>query len=225
MTSSLNFNLLNNLQYWHEALWQITSKYPNKEGHFRDAISHNNMQAAIWAVEEMIPIVRRESLNVKLNILILNNWIGIPLVPLLCENLDVQSIDLVDIDSEANDLSKIFNKYYVNEKGIRLTHHTLDVPFAFAQLNAMQPDVVIHLNCEQLYPLAELKVNNSHAIYVMQSSNVSEERLGINCVSSSEELADQIDLSGVFYEGKKIQEVHTWQGRRFYDRFMTIGTK
>lgn len=223
---TLNFNFLNSLRYWHEGLSKIAYHLPEMDSHFRDSLAPNNMEAGIWLVEKLKPVIEEESLRSKgLHVLILNSWLGIPLVPLLCENLDIATFDMVEMDGRANELSRIFHKHYIQEKFINFHYHTLDAPFAISTLNMIKADVVINMNCEQMYPLTDLKVANPFAIYAMQSSNVTEEMLGINCVSSAAELSTQLGLAKIHSAEKKLQEMYTWEGRKFFERYQVIGTK
>ena len=222
----LNFNFLNNFRYWSEALSRIAATVPEKESHFRECINANNMQSAVWLVEDLLKVVKEEAIRQEgYHVMIINSWLGIPLVPLLCENLDIARIEMVEIDAEANDLSRIFNKHYIQDKHINIQYHTVDAPFAIHHLNTMEPDIVINMHCEQMYPLADLKVSNPYAIYAMQSSDVAEEMMGINVVKSTKELAKQLALTKVFSESQKLQETYTWGGLKFFDRFQVIGSK
>ena len=49
----LNFNFLNNLKHWGEALHIIENKMPHKLTDFRQSLQENNMEASIWLVEEL----------------------------------------------------------------------------------------------------------------------------------------------------------------------------
>jgi hypothetical protein len=222
----LNFNFLNNLPYWSEALNTIAFQQPDMESHFRDSLTKNNMDACVWLVETVKPIVEEESLRQEgLRVLVLNGWLGIPLIPLLCENLSIAVFDIVEMDARANNLSRIFNKHYIQNEHIQFRYHTLDAPFAIPQLNAMTPDIVINLQCEQMFPLTDLRVSNPFAIYAMQSSDIPEEMMGINCVKGEAEFTSQLGLTTIYSASKRIQEMYTWEGRKFYDRYQAIGTK
>ena len=125
------------------------------------------------------------------------------MVPLLCENLDVSQIHLVDLDEESIELSKIFHKHYAQDKFVNIRHWNLDIPFEFENLNKIETDVVICIHTEQMYPLQELNGKNAQAVYAVQNSNVVEEMYGINCVGSVEELKEQIGIEDTGYEGTK----------------------
>ena len=201
----LNFNFLNNFKHWGEALHIIENKMPNKLADFRQSLSENNMEASVWLVEELKKYLEEYyAKNGNLRVLILNSWLGIPMVPLLCENLDVSQIHLVDLDEESIELSKIFHKHYAQDKFVNIRHWNLDIPFEFENLNKIEADVVICIHTEQMYPLQELNGKNAQAVYAVQNSNVVEEMYGINCVGSVEELKEQIGIEDTGYEGTKI---------------------
>ena len=158
----LNFNFLNNFKHWGEALHIIENKMPNKLADFRQSLSENNMEASVWLVEELKKYLEEYyAKNGNLRVLILNSWLGIPMVPLLCENLDVSQIHLVDLDEESIELSKIFHKHYAQDKFVNIRHWNLDIPFEFENLNKIEADVVICIHTEQMYPLQELNGKNA----------------------------------------------------------------
>jgi len=222
----LNFNFLNNLKHWGDGLAKVEHEMKHKHDDFRQALNPNTMEAGIWMVEELKKVLDEHYLkDSEFNILVLNSWLGVPLVPLLCENLSVGQLHLVDIDNEALELSKVFNKHYISEEYIKINHWNLDIPFAFDQLNQLNVDVVISLGCEQMYPLDELKTANKHAIFAIQNSNVIEEMYGINCVDSEDALIKNAGLKDTYYTGKTVQYYYSWDGKKFYDRFMAIGKK
>ena len=135
----LSYNFLNNYKNWGDGLDKINHEMPWKNEDFRKSLNPNSMEAAIWLVEELLKHIDNEK---KLNITVLNSWLGFPLVPLLCENLNVEKINLIDVDNDALELSKVFNRHY-REEGVDLNHINWDVPFAFHDINAMESDVVI----------------------------------------------------------------------------------
>jgi hypothetical protein len=185
----LNYNYLNNYRYWGEGLDKINHEMPYKHEDFRKSLNPNTMDAAIWLVEELLML---EDLPEELNITILNSWLGFPLVPLLCENLKVKQINLIDIDNDALELSKVFNRYYT-ETGVILNHINWDVPFAYHDINALETDVVISIGCEAMYPLKNMTTTNENCIFACQSSNVFREMYGINCVPTIEEHIENVN--------------------------------
>ena len=204
----------------------IENKMPNKLADFRQSLSENNMEASVWLVEELKKYLEEYyAKNGNLRVLILNSWLGIPMVPLLCENLDVSQIHLVDLDEESIELSKIFHKHYAQDKFVNIRHWNLDIPFEFENLNKIEADVVICIHTEQMYPLQELNGKNAQAVYAVQNSNVVEEMYGINCVGSVEELKEQIGIEDTGYEGTKTQTYFSWDGKKEYDRYMIIGQR
>jgi len=224
--SKLNSNFLNNYKNWGEAMHVIERRMPHKLTDFRESLSNNNVEASIWLVEELKEYLEEHYLKTgNLRVLILNSWLGIPMVPLLCENLDISQLHLVDIDEEAIELSKIFHKYYAQEKFIKTRHHNLDIPFEFDNLNKIEVDVVVCVQTEQMYPLKDLRTKNPHAVFALQNSNVVEEMYGINCVDSIDALKDQIGLDEVNYEGSRPQNYYAWDGKKEFERYMIIGQR
>lgn len=217
----LNYNYLNNYRHWGEGLEKINHELPWKHEDFRKSLNPNTMDAAIWLVEELLLV---EDLPEELDITILNSWLGFPLVPLLCENLNVKKINLIDIDKDALELSKVFNRHY-SEQGVELNHINWDVPFAYHDINALETDAVISIGCEAMYPLKRMTTANPECIFACQSSNVFREMYGINCVPSIEEHIENVGINDVRYSGQIEQSYWSWDGKVNFDRFMVIGKK
>jgi hypothetical protein len=217
----LSYNFLNNYKNWGDGLDKINHEMPWKNEDFRKSLNPNSMEAAIWLVEELTKNIDNEK---KLTITVLNSWLGFPLIPLLCENLNVEKINLIDVDNDALELSKVFNRHY-REEGVDLNHINWDVPFAFHDINAMESDVVISMCAETMYPLRELTTANSDCIFAIQNSNLIKEMYGINCVSSPSEHLENTGIKKVLYEGNIKQKYWTFDGLNEFDRYMAIGKK
>jgi len=217
----LSYNYLNNYRYWGLGLEKISHEMPYKHEDFRKSLNPNTMDASIWLVEELKKNIETKR---KLNITILNSWLGFPLVPLVCENLNVKKINLIDIDNDALELSKIFNQYY-SDRGVELNHLNWDVPFAYHDINALDTDVIISISCETMYPMKNLVTANKNCIFACQSSNIFKEMYGINCVPSIEEHVENVGVTDVSYEGSIKQSYYSWDGKVEFDRFMVIGKK
>ena len=217
----LKYNYLNSYRHWGLGLEKINHEMPWKHEDFRKSLNPNSMDAAIWMVERL---QRHVDLNKKQEIIILNSWLGFPLVPLLCENLNVKKLTLIDIDNDALELSKIFNKHY-SDSGIELNHLNWDVPFAYHDINALPADIVISVSCEAMYPLKNLTTANKDCIFACQSSTVFREMYGINCVPTIEAHIENVGVKDVFYSGSITQSYWSWEGMVDFDRFMVIGKK
>lgn len=217
----LNYNFLNNYRNWGLGLDKINHEMPWKHEDFRKSLNPNTMEAAIWLVEELQKHIDDTT---PLDITVLNSWLGFPLVPLLSENLNIKKINLIDIDNDALELSKVFNQYYVDQ-GIELNHLNWDVPFAYHDINALNTDVVISMVCETMYPLKNMTTANKDCIFACQSSNVFREMYGINCVPDIESHIENVGVKNVMYQGQIEQSYWSWDGKVNYDRFMVIGKK
>jgi hypothetical protein len=218
----LNYNFLNNYRNWGDGLDKINHEMPYKHEDFRKSLNPNSMEASIWLCEKLDEVL---TTNKKLNITVLNSWLGFPLVPLLCENFNVGKINLIDIDKDALELSKVFNRYYNKEMRIDLNHINWDVPFAFHDINALNTDVVISLSAETMYPLRELTTANKDCIFAVQNSNLIKEMYGINCVDSIDSHIENVGIKEVQYQGSIKQKYWTFDGLNEFDRFMVIGKK
>ena len=217
----LNYNYLYNYRYWGEGLDKISHEMPWKHEDFRKTFNPNTMDAAIWLVEEL---QKKIDLKKTYTITVLNSWLGFPLVPLLCENLNVTKLDLIDIDNDALELSKVFNQHY-SKKGIDLNHINWDIPFAFHDINALETDILISMCAETMYPLRDLTTANKKCIFAIQNSNVIKEMYGINCVDSDSAHIENTGVKDVLYSNHIRQKYWTFDGLNEFNRFMVIGTK
>lgn len=217
----LNYNFLNNYRNWGDGLDKINHEMPWKHEDFRKSLNPNTMDAAIWLVEELKKCIDQTK---PLEVTILNSWLGFPLVPLLCENLNVKKINLIDIDADALELSKVFNRYY-SDKGVELNHLNWDVPFAYHDINSLDSDVLISICCETMYPLKSMTTATKDCIFACQSSNVFREMYGINCVPDIESHIENVGVKRVLYQGQIEQSYWSWDGKVNFDRFMVIGRK
>lgn len=216
----LSYNFLNNYKNWGDALDKIHYEMPYKDEDFRKSLNPNSMEAAIWLVEKLDEFLDKR----KLTITVLNSWLGFPLVPLLCENLFVKKLNLIDVDKDALELSKVFNRHY-SENGVEINHINWDIPFAFHDINALQSDILISMCAETMYPLKELTTANPDCIFAIQNSNVIKEMYGINCVDSMPAHLENTGVKYPLYSGSIKQKYWTFDGLNEFERFMVIGTK
>lgn len=216
----LSYNFLNNYKNWGDALDKIHYEMPYKDEDFRKSLNPNSMEAAIWLVEKLDEFLDKR----KLTITVLNSWLGFPLVPLLCENLFVKKLNLIDVDNDALELSKVFNRHY-SENGVEINHINWDIPFAFHDINALQSDILISMCAETMYPLKELTTANPDCIFAIQNSNVIKEMYGINCVDSMPAHLENTGVKYPLYSGSIKQKYWTFDGLNEFERFMVIGTK
>ena len=80
-------------------------------------------------------------------------------------------------------------------------------------------DLIINTSCEHMFPMwkfRELNPQLKSSWYVLQSTDDDQYDDHINCVKSSEELADQAQLVDILYSGSKILS----NGMK---RFMVVG--
>lgn len=217
----LSYNFLNNYRNWGNGLDKINHEMPWKHEDFRKSLNPNTMDGAIWLVEELQKHIDAEK---SYDITILNSWLGFPLVPLLCENLNVKKLNLIDIDNDALELSKVFNKFYA-DSGVELNHLNWDVPFAYHDINALETDIVISMVCETMYPLKNMTTANKDCIFACQSSNVFREMYGINCVPDIDSHIENVGINNIMYQGQIEQSYWSWDGKVNFDRFMAIGKK
>lgn len=220
----LNFNFLTTYHDVGAALDKIGHEMPWKNMDFRQTLKPNNIDAYVWLIEELQKTLDPEK---PINVVILNSWLGFPLVPMLFENIpNISRMTLVELDAEALELSHIFTKNYSKRReGIPFDFPNLDIPFSFDQIGNLDADLVISVACETMYPLKSLKMKKSDCVFACQSSNVFREMYGINCVPTIDAHIENAGINEILYEGSIKQSYWSFDGKIEYDRFMVIGRK
>ena len=181
-----------------ECTARAIKKFPHRARDIVHSFDKKQVKCKQWLYDELsnIPIIPQR-------IWVAGSWYGNLLVPYLLELYPDTKIRLHDIDEEVVYISK--NIYFK------------DCPM-------VKPDVVdcskfeyeysgflINTSCEHMQPLK----CRSDTYVALQSNDYVEIEDHINCVNSPDELADQYDVSEVYYSGSLEFEKYT--------RFMVIG--
>ena len=121
---------------------------------------------------------------------IVGGWYGNVLIPLLDHHIVYNEINFYEIDELAIKISKIFYPKRINIKYINQDATTI----VFSGNNQL----TINTSCEHMVPL---KIKRGYV--ALQSNNYSDIDDHLNCVKSSEELAEQYYVSKVWESSEK----------------------
>ena len=168
-------------------------------------------QSKLWLITELAKL--DSGVN---NVGILGGWFAHMIVPLLVDELNVEKIINYEIDSEANKISTKFNRRFKDNGVYDISNRnvvTQSLPKYYKH------DTIINTSCEHMFPMWKFRELNPHlqdVLYALQSTDDDQYEDHINCVSSSDELADQAMLTDVYYSGSKVLD-------NGMTRFLVIG--
>lgn len=196
MNSTLYYSRLKMQFQIDEYTARAIKKFPHRAHDIVQSFDEKQVKCKQWLYDELsnIPIASQR-------IYVAGSWYGNILVPHLMDLYPDSEIRLHDIDEETIYISK--NIYFK------------DCPM-------VKPDVVdsseyeykyfmINTSCEHMQPLK----CRPNTYVVLQSNDYKEVEEHTNCVDSPDELADQYNVSEVYYSGElKFKN---------YTRFMVIG--
>ena len=172
-----------------------------------DASTESQMESKLWLATELI----NADIKPK-NVILLGGWFAHIITALLIDEIKVDIVKNYEIDIDAKFISYKFNRRYKPN----YSSQSKNILVSPIKENF---DCIINTSCEHMFPMWKFREINPHlksSWYVLQSTNDDQYDDHINCVKSSEELADQAQLVDILYSGSKILS----NGMK---RFMVIG--
>ena len=199
---------------WFRTWTETQKQKPWAYKRLLDASTQSQMESKLWLATELINI------NIKpKNVALLGGWFAHIITSLLIDELNVNNVTNFEIDDDAHFISFKFNRRYKETEKYRSIRRNIMID----SLSGVKPhkkwDLIINTSCEHMFPMwkfRELNPQLKSSWYVLQSTNDDQYDDHINCVKSSEELADQAQLVDILYSGSKILS----NGMK---RFMVIG--
>ena len=179
-----------------ECTARAIKKFPHRARDIIQSFDEKQVKCKRWLYNELfnIPITSQR-------IYVAGSWYGNILIPHLVELYPDSEIRIHDIDEETVYISK--NIYFKDYPMIK--------PDMVDSSNYEYKYFMINTSCEHMHPLN----CRPNTYVVLQSNNYEEIEEHINCVNSSEELAEQYNVSEVYYSGELEFDKYT--------RFMVIG--
>jgi len=198
----------------------IMKNYPHRTKDFVESFISNQVNCKIWLVEELKKVLIRNDKFDPWRMTILGSWYGNVIVPLVHDNLPrIKEIDLIDMDVDALNIGRKF----LNEKYKRLKINYTCEDINFYEFDDMTTKIVVNTSCEHMFDMSSITFkNDDNVIWVLQSNNMRNIREHVNCVDSSEELADQCGIQNIMYQGK--MELIGSNGEP-YERYMVMGRR
>ena len=199
---------------WFRTWTETQKQRPWAYKRLLDASTQSQMESKLWLATELINI------NIKpKNVALLGGWFAHIITSLLIDELNVNNVTNFEIDDDAHFISFKFNRRYKETEKYRSIRRNIMID----SLSGVKPykkwDLIINTSCEHMFPMwkfRELNPQLKSSWYVLQSTDDDQYDDHINCVESSEELADQAQLVDILYSGSKILS----NGMK---RFMVIG--
>lgn len=181
----------------------------------RDSLSTGQLMGKLWLEDEILDILPEDNIN----ILIVGGWIG-TLSRILFSSLEKYypnipyRITSLDIDPVSTKMAEIINKRFSTLFTAWEENMYFLEPEDYEHYN-----VVINTSCEHILHILRWsdKIPRGKLV-VAQSNDFFKCPQHVNCVTSVQELKDQLNLSEVWYSGSKELE-------GMYTRFMVIGVK
>ena len=182
-------------------------RHPDKIKAYVQSISPKQVECKQWLVDELENIP-----NDFKNIHLYGGWFGYPLVDMLNNVYEINTLTNIDCDKFATSVcynfKNIFNHDFVKTvtKDIKDYQKCLDVDLVINTSSEHMPD---------LPNLIENKFYDKNCVFALQSNNMFHIEDHTNCVKSIEELANKSGLNSILYKGvKKFDN---------YERYMIIG--
>lgn len=195
---------------WARAFDWISREKPWMMKRVTHASTISQCESKMWLYKEMSKL----NLNND-SVAILGGWFAHIIVPFLLDDLKCGNVVNFEIDRDSKDISYRFNnrykqskKYFAAEKNVMLDKIPSKYNF----------DIVINTSCEHMFYMKKFRELNYDIdpVYVLQSTDNDEYDDHINCVENENELAEQANMSQIFFKGSKILS-------NGMTRFMVIG--
>ncbi len=184
------------------ALYSTPAEFAPRYDEFRDMFSSGQILSKEWIVEQLYNI-DRTYYNKKL--IIVGAWYG-TLGMMIKKRFSSTRVTMLDIDPRCEKF--IHNMIYDNPD---LKSITADM-----YRHSYIEDVIINTSCEHIDNVQEwLSLIPKDRMVVLQSNNYLKGNGHVNCVNSTEEFIEQVDLSDILYSGELIMPMYT--------RYMIIG--
>lgn len=176
---------------------KVIKKYPHRALDIVQSLSEKQITCKQWLYDTLINI----PIDDPKKIFIAGSWYGNILVPLIQDIYPNIPIKLHDIDQEVIDIARKI--YFINDDQVKC--ETID------SSEYEYHSFMVNTSCEHMLPL---KVKKKTYV-VLQSNNYRGIEGHVNCVDSTQELAQQYNVSEIYYSGELEFENYT--------RYMVIG--
>ncbi len=201
---------------WSRALSSVAKRNTWAAKRVEQSMTSSQLESKLWLSSELYK-VQPESFK---NAIIVGGWYCHFLTEALINNNNVKFICNYDICKDSQLISYRFNRRFKDEgKYIASSRNIFTMLLEGKQRQKGLIDLVINPSCEHMFHMKRIKdkhFQKTRPMFVLQSTDEEKYDDHINCVYSTDELAEQAGLIDVVYAGEKILS----NGMK---RFMVIG--
>lgn len=180
------------------------------------SMTSSQLESKLWLSSELLK-VQPEAFK---NAVIVGGWYCHFLAEVLINNNNVNFMCNYDVCKESQLVSYRFNKRFKDEgKYLASARNIFTMKLEGKQREKGLVDLVVNPSCEHMFHMKRIKEQHfqtTRPLFVLQSTDEEKYDDHINCVYSTDELAEQAGLVDVVYAGEKILS----NGMK---RFMVIG--
>ena len=200
---------------WINSFALCTQRYPYLYNRIETSFNYPQLQGKQWIGDELSKL--KIDTHFK-NTAIIGGWYCHYLAYILEPYTDYMCN--YDIDPDACEISKTFNRYIENKFSAIPNDLGMDL-FWDEHLKKGEIDLIVNTSCEHMPPMRYIR-NTIEAqldlppIYILQSTDEDKYSDHINCVRDENELAEQAEIINIYYKGCKTLS----NGMK---RFMVIG--
>lgn len=202
--------VLNNIIDPH--YWKFLRELSKMEYNFEQAIlslSPDQIKCKKWLADELKNMPFNEAI-----VQLYGGWFGYPLIDFLHNNIEIKSLENIDLDDKA--LLAFKKMSYYKKKNYIATCGDIKTITTKYHRNA---DLVINTSSEHMPDLPELIANKDYkalCVFALQSNNMFYHDDHINCSTSEDDFVQKSGLSNIIYKGTTMME-------NGYERYMVIG--
>jgi len=204
---------IDRLYCWFNTVSICRTRYPYLIDRIETSLNHPQLQGKHWIGEKLNEL----NLGKFENTAIIGGWYCHYLAYVLSDHTDYMCN--YDIDPEACEISKTFNRYQEDKFTANPADLGLDL-FWDEHLNKGNIELIVNTSCEHMPPFHMMKdkieSQTNSPLYILQSTDEDKYPDHINCVIDEDELIEQSGIEDIYYKGCKTLS----NGMK---RFMVIG--
>ena len=212
------------VRHWNCLSW-FYRNHPEHLNEYIESVSPKQIECKKWLVDELLKIPNDFS-----DIQLYGGWYGYPLIDMLNDVFDINSLYNIDCDNFATAACHRMSKHYFKHPFVKtITKNVEDYTYHF-QYPPEREDIklVINTSSEHMPHLPELVKNkkyNKTCVFALQSNNMFDLEEHVNCVNSEDELIEKSEISHVLYSGTRSFSYEKNQVSKNYERYMVIGLR
>lgn len=184
-----------------------------------DVFYDGQISSKLWLCEKLEQILN-EKTHLPLKVWMYGSWQGLlPFMLLVRQKLQFQSLDLFDLDSQAQIQARQVLDHWHFQGQIQIRHHVQDCNL-IRQTEAA-PDLVINTSCEHMQDLTWWQNLPKGTLFCLQSTDMPHPT-HVNPALNLESWKASLGLKGpLLYEGSKFTKYATFS----FNRWMLIGLR